>query len=141
MDGRLGGWLGASHNKRSNGRKMTNETWGQIRENLLSAVGKNNYKNWIEPLELAELEGGVATFIVPTNFMGNWVSRNFGDQILNELTSAGERVARVEFSVPTDVIPSKRKIGKPVTAKVASAQDGEDLPGGHQRGGSRRHTG
>ena len=108
---------------------MTNETWGQIRENLLSAVGKNNYKNWIEPLELAELEGGVATFIVPTNFMGNWVSRNFGDQILNELTSAGERVARVEFSVPTDVIPSKRKIGKPVTAKVASAQDGEDLPG------------
>ncbi|MEO0944054.1 MAG: DnaA N-terminal domain-containing protein, partial [Pseudomonadota bacterium] len=34
---------------------MTNETWGQIREDLLSAVGKNNYVNWIEPLEFSKL--------------------------------------------------------------------------------------
>ncbi len=108
---------------------MTNETWGQIRENLLSAVGKNNYVNWIEPLELAELDGGVATFLVPTNFMGNWVSRNFGDQILNELTSAGERVARVEFSVPANVMPSKHKNSKPAAAKVQPAPRGDDLPG------------
>ena len=104
---------------------MTNETWGEIRENLLSAVGKNNYVNWIEPLELDQLKGGVATFLVPTNFMGNWVSRNFGDQILSELTKAGEKVARVEFSVPTRVakpkpLPKKEKIPAPVS---------DDMPG------------
>ncbi len=95
---------------------MTNQSWGQVRENLLSTVGKNNYVNWIEPLEFSQLEGGVATFLVPTSFMGNWVSRNFGDKILAELSKAGERVTRVEFSVPDSAIasaPSASEKAKP----------------------------
>ncbi|MDJ0638079.1 MAG: chromosomal replication initiator protein DnaA [Paracoccaceae bacterium] len=109
---------------------MTNETWGEIRENLLSAVGKNNYVNWIEPLELAGLDGGVATFLVPTNFMGNWVSRNFGDMIQKVLTNAGETVSRVEFSVPNQpkaaaMVPSKEK---PKNDALAMTTD-DDLPG------------
>ncbi len=80
---------------------MTNDVWGRIRQNLLKTVGNNNYTNWIEPLEFSELNGGVATFLVPTSFMGNWVSRNFGDNILQELKKAGEKVSRIEFSVPT----------------------------------------
>ena len=95
---------------------MTNETWGQIREDLLSAVGKNNYVNWIEPLEFSNLNGGVATFLVPTTFMGNWVSRNFGDHIKNCLSSAGEDVARIEFSVPVGT-----SVNKPVEAKKMEA--------------------
>ncbi len=87
---------------------MTNETWGEIRKDLLSAVGKNNYVNWIEPLELAGLNGGVATFFVPTSFMGNWVSRNFGDLIQKVLTKAGEKVSRVEFSVPNQPKPAAK---------------------------------
>ncbi len=85
---------------------MTNETWGQIREELLKTVGKNNYVNWIEPLEFGDLNDGVATFYVPTNFMGNWVSRNFGDHILRELSNAGNDVNRVEFAVPNGSRPA-----------------------------------
>ena len=59
MDGRPGGWLGASLEAKRDGQKtMTNETWGEIRENLVSAVGKNNYVNWIEPLEFHQLRLG-----------------------------------------------------------------------------------
>jgi len=29
---------------------MTNETWGQVREELIKRVGKHNYATWIEPL-------------------------------------------------------------------------------------------
>ena len=61
---------------------MTNESWGNIREELIERVGRNNYVNWIEPLQFESLQDGVATFSVPTPFMGNWVARNFGDQIL-----------------------------------------------------------
>ena len=103
---------------------MTNETWGQIREDLLSAVGKNNYVNWIEPLEFSNLNGGVATFLVPTTFMGNWVSRNFGDHIKNCLSSAGEDVARIEFSVPIGT-----SVNKPVEAKKMEAP--KQAPGDH----------
>ena len=79
---------------------MTKKSWEETRQNLISAVGKSNYTNWIEPLEFARIEGGVARFHVPTTFMGNWVLRNFGDHILRELTKSGNKVTRVEFAVP-----------------------------------------
>ncbi len=79
---------------------MTNETWGQVRDILRTEVGQNNYRNWIEPLEFAELDSGVATFLVPTNFMGNWVERNFGDKILRHLDELGAKVSRLAFVVP-----------------------------------------
>lgn len=106
---------------------MTEETWGNIRSELLKSVGKNNYSNWIEPLELFELEDGVATFLVPTQFMGNWVSRNFGEQILRELSNAGESVSRVAFSVPQRPLATKPKaVTKPALPEV---NDSRDLPG------------
>ena len=111
---------------------MTNEAWGNIREELLKTVGKNNYVNWIEPLEFSELENGVATFLVPTNFMGNWVSRNFGDQILRELTNAGEDVSRVEFAVPSTAMPrpaAKQEEAAPAPVAAKANADLDDMPG------------
>lgn len=78
---------------------MTQDKWGKLCQNLLKTVGQNNYKNWIEPLEFAELSDGVAVFNVPTSFTGNYVGRNFGDLILYELNNSGERVQRVTFEV------------------------------------------
>ncbi|WP_170351929.1 chromosomal replication initiator protein DnaA [Ruegeria atlantica] len=78
---------------------MTQEKWGQLRNKLLKAIGKNNYTTWIEPLEFQELQDGVATFSVPTNFMGNYVSQNFADLILYEMNTAGESVQRLAFRV------------------------------------------
>lgn len=113
---------------------MTNETWGEIRENLVKAVGKNNYVNWIEPLEYSSLDGGVVTFFVPTNFMGDWVSRNFGDLILNELREAGVSVSRVEFSVPKGAPrASERKpngvAASPQPQAATPAQPAGEMPG------------
>ena len=78
---------------------MTEDTWGQLRNRLLKTVGQNNYTTWIEPLEFDEVDGGVAVFKVPTNFMGNYVSQNFADLILHELTMSGESVQRLAFRV------------------------------------------
>ncbi len=89
---------------------MTQEQWGQLRERLLKTVGKNNYTTWIEPLEFSTLQDGVAEFSVPTNFMGNYVSQNFSDVILHELSSAGEKVQRLSFKVAANstVRPTSR---------------------------------
>lgn len=78
---------------------MNDEKWGQLRNRLLKTVGKNNYTTWIEPLELQQVEAGVATFHVPTNFMGNYVSQNFSDLILHEFNISGEMVQRLTFKV------------------------------------------
>lgn len=106
---------------------MTEETWGQVQQSLLATVGKNNYVNWIEPLEFSELSNGVARFFVPTQFMGNWVSQNFGDKILSEIAKAGEPVSRVEFSVPLNSGPKPPSGG--ATAKMVPQQAETDLPG------------
>ncbi|NND17692.1 MAG: chromosomal replication initiator protein DnaA [Silicimonas sp.] len=110
---------------------MTNETWGTIRENLIKSVGKNNYTNWIEPLEFSDLDGGVATFFVPTNFMGDWVSRNFGEQILSQLSKAGQEVTRVRFAVPNGARMSRkpRPAAPAQTEPAPAAKRENDLPG------------
>ncbi len=113
------------------GYRMTNETWGQVREELIKRVGKNNYTTWIEPLKLSHLKNGVARFEVPTIFFGDWVQRNYADHIRTQLTSAGALVDRVEFAVgavKADLRPQPAKAAaapKPARARPSD----EDLPG------------
>ena len=106
---------------------MTNDTWGQVREQLAAQIGKNNYSTWIEPLKLTTLNNGVAHFEVPTTFFGNWVSRNYTDHIVSHLRSSGQDVGRIEFSVSraraTDVAAAPKPAAKPV------ARNNDDLPG------------
>jgi chromosomal replication initiator protein len=107
---------------------MTNETWGQVREELIKRVGKHNYATWIEPLKLSQLKNGVARFEVPTIFFGDWVQRNYGDHIRSQLASTGATVDRVEFAVGT--APAQARAAAKPAAKAASPRpSNEDLPG------------
>jgi chromosomal replication initiator protein len=103
---------------------MTQEKWGQLRQKLLKTVGKNNYTTWIEPLEFGELSGGVASFNVPTNFVGNYVSQNFADLILYELHNAGESVQRVTFNVAANSpVRPMRQAEAPAEPEVEQAMN------------------
>ncbi|ATG48458.1 chromosomal replication initiator protein DnaA [Celeribacter ethanolicus] len=113
---------------------MKNDTWGRVKEQLLESVGRSNYANWIEPLELRKVDNGVAVFSVPTSFMANWVSRNFADTILTHLKAANAPASRVEFKVephqsqtvtPVDTAPVAHE-PTPVTVQETPAAD---LPG------------
>ena len=109
---------------------MTNETWGQVREELIKRVGKNNYVTWIEPLKLSHLNNGVARFEVPTIFFGDWVQRNYADHIRTQLASAGALVDRVEFavgSVSGEARPAKPAAAPKTAAKPARAR--ASIPG------------
>ncbi|MDX5358946.1 MAG: chromosomal replication initiator protein DnaA [Rhodobacterales bacterium] len=100
---------------------MTEETWGQVREELIKRVGRNNYLTWIEPLRFADLSDGVARFTVPTSFHGDWVARNFGEHIRRELMNSGAPVARVEFSVARQAArPAPAPAARPAAAAPAA---------------------
>jgi chromosomal replication initiator protein len=109
---------------------MTNESWGQVREGLIKRVGKNNYVTWIEPLRMSGVKSGVARFEVPTTFFGDWVSRNFGDQIRLHLAANGHSVDRIEFAVESS--RAARVAAKPAAPKMSRprADAPEVLPGG-----------
>lgn len=102
---------------------MTEETWGVVREVLRKSVGSQNFKNWIEPLEFAGLEDGVMTLHAPTDFVGDWVKRNYGDAIRHQVAEAGEEITRVEFKV----VPMARNRKNGGAARAPAESD--DLPG------------
>jgi len=125
---------------------MTSETWGLVRDELRSSVGRNNFSAWIEPICFDRLEGRTVRFHVPTNFIGTWVSKNFGDLILQHLISAGVQADRVEFHVERNVpantsaqpvgaqtnsTPPAPTAASPVTAPAPRAVSSTDdeLPG------------
>ncbi|WP_339769050.1 chromosomal replication initiator protein DnaA [uncultured Pseudosulfitobacter sp.] len=101
---------------------MTQEKWGQLRQRLLKTVGQNNFTTWIEPLEFQQLEDGIATFNVPTNFMGNYVSQNFADLILHELRSENATINRLNFTVAANMSEKPRSMpAKPLAAPAKVA--------------------
>ncbi|WP_128254891.1 chromosomal replication initiator protein DnaA [Falsirhodobacter deserti] len=99
---------------------MTNDIWTKLREDLLLHVGRNNYVTWIEPLKLTRLAEGRAEFEVPTSFFGNWVQRNFADQIRHRLIEAGQDVSRVDFCVARGAAPAPAAATAPVRPAAAA---------------------
>lgn len=82
---------------------MTREQWGQIKQELLETVGRNNFKNWIEPVDLAGIKGDVALFDVPNSFHGNYVSQNYGELMLFKVSNMAPEVRRVDFKVAANI--------------------------------------
>ena len=115
------------------GKTMTESTWGQAQDDLRKSVGRNAYTSWIEPLRLTSIVNGIAHFDVPTNFMRDWVSRNYAEQIRLHLVKAGSAVDRVEFTVPRiRSVPIKKVIGQKdrkadTGANTAAVEAGEVL--------------
>lgn len=107
---------------------MTNETWGLVCNEIQKTIGESNFETWIKPLALRDLNGGVASFSAPTSFLGDWVSRNFGDEIKHILARNGAHVDRLEFtvgqacpSVPS--APAASTAATPAAPSTAANQD------------------
>ncbi|MGB1023411.1 MAG: chromosomal replication initiator protein DnaA [Paracoccaceae bacterium] len=102
---------------------MTNDKWVDVCNELQSAIGKNNFKSWIEPIEFDRIDARIARFRVPTNFFGTWVSQKFGDVILRHLHGAGLAVDRLEFLVQSTPQTLNAPQTPAVGAPVQSAPD------------------
>jgi chromosomal replication initiator protein len=79
------------------GDVMTQDVWVQVRDQMRTTVGPNNYAHWIEPIEFGSFDQGVATFHVPTAFIGTYVDQNFGELIRYQLGRAGLPAQRLSF--------------------------------------------
>lgn len=117
------------------GRSLRNwgkdlDVWTRIKTSLRDDVGHDAYVNWIEPLKLVGVEDGTATLCAPTNFIGNWVSRSYGEKIRAQFVAGGMPVDRIMFEASKGVAPVAEKPAS-VAAKVSSTREspGHDLPG------------
>ncbi len=107
---------------------MTTDCWGSVCNGLRNDVGKDAFKNWIEPLKFLGFDEGVARFAAPTGFIGNWVSRNYSDKIRMLFAAEGREVERLEFQ--TERVQQKTKstaTGRKPTIQKATGNS--ELPG------------
>ncbi|HIP23502.1 MAG TPA: chromosomal replication initiator protein DnaA [Rhodobacteraceae bacterium] len=103
------------------------DCWGRMRTELRASIGVDAFNNWIEPLELLGVEAGIARFSVPTNFMGNWVQRNYADPILHLFKAEGVEIGRLAFEAPSQSAapaaerPAAKPAPKPAEPRLASS--------------------
>lgn len=76
---------------------MTEKIWIQICESLTDNIGKNNYETWLKPVSFVGFKDGLLTLNVKTKFQGDWISRNYGDQIKSQALHLGLGVDRIKF--------------------------------------------
>ncbi|WP_216366742.1 chromosomal replication initiator protein DnaA [Halovulum dunhuangense] len=120
---------------------MTDQIWENVRSGLNDSLGDSAFSTWIEPLEFRGLENGVVYLAAPTSFIGNWVSQHYGDRIRNLMSTAGVKVARLDFAVapksagrkPVPANAQPVETAEPRTPRATPAartpDGGTDLPG------------
>ena len=102
------------------------DCWGRIRTELRSSIGVDAFNNWIEPLEFEKVGAGHGHFVVPNNFMGNWISRNYADLIKDLFRAEGIPLTRLSFTAPEQSAPVPAPAGK---TKTEAKPDGKiELP-------------
>ena len=90
---------------------MNSDIWHEIRIPLFEAVGKENFKNWLETIRMVALDGGVVFFEARTQFQIDWIRRNFSEIILRLLQDIDSSVVRLQFSVAKPVKANNATVG------------------------------
>ena len=78
---------------------MDDRQWTDLKISLKKSIGENNFNNWLSPIDFSHVEEDVAVFTVPTNFLGNYVSQNFGEIIVAQISSKTNKINRIRFEV------------------------------------------
>ena len=109
--------------------RMTNGVWGDVRKKLRGIVGESNFITWIAPLELTGFRAGVAQLAAPTNFIANWVNRNFADQILGALNAAGTEAHRLDIAVQARMPGVPKAEPEAPAPRGTASNNNDELPG------------
>ena len=80
---------------------MDDKIWTKLKISLKKSIGENNFNNWLSPINFSYVEEDMAVFTVPTNFLGNYVSQNWGELITEQISSENKKISRIRFEVDT----------------------------------------
>ena len=106
---------------------MDDIKWTELKNSLKKSIGENNFNNWLSPVEFSHIEDDVAIFLVPTNFLGNYVSQNFGEIIVAQISSDNGKINRIRFEVKPDL--NKLGDSQPSAPAHISVQKDNELAG------------
>ena len=90
----------AVHEKNAASTMTTGEAeWIEVLGQLRAEVGEDAYRNWLQPMNLEQVESGQAVIAAPTRFLRDWVSIHYADRLLALWQAENERVRRLSIVV------------------------------------------
>ena len=101
---------------------MDDKIWTKLKISLKKSVGENSFNNWLSPINFSHVEEDMAVLTVPTNFLGNYVTQNFGELITAQISSKNNKISRIRFEVDT----SSNSLGVSQTSAVAQTNISKD---------------
>jgi chromosomal replication initiator protein len=107
---------------------MIAQQWSKVSKELRQELGESSYKSWIEPLELVGVENGVARLRAPSRFVGDWVKRNYHDNIVARLRLEHTDLNHLEFAVEASPTPRQPKPASAI-AETSSILESAPLEG------------
>lgn len=90
--------------------------WDAIRASLRKSIGVRTFDGWLKPLSLGgfDADNGTVTLAAPSDFMANWVSTHFSEQLVQAWRAMLPQVEAVKI----DAIDSAR----PALFAIAAAE-------------------
>ncbi len=106
---------------------MDDKIWTKLKISLKKSIGENNFNNWLSPINFSYIDDDMAVFTVPTNFLGNYVSQNWGELITEQISSENNKISRIKFEVDT----KSNNVGnsQPSTPAQINVQKDNELAG------------
>ena len=106
---------------------MDEKIWTKLKISLKKSIGENNFNNWLSPINFSYVDDDMAVFTVPTNFLGNYVSQNWGELITEQVSSENNKISRIKFEVDT----KSNNVGnsQPSTPAQINVQKDNELAG------------
>ena len=65
------------------------ELWTSALATLRARLSEENFRTWLEPVQLESLTGRTVTLRIPNRFYADWISSHYLDLILETLGSGG----------------------------------------------------
>ena len=103
---------------------MDEKLWTKLKISLKKSIGENNFNNWLSPISFSYVDEDVAVFTVPTNFLGNYVSQNWGELITGQISSESNKINRIRFEVDPD-LNNFRETQPSLPAHISIQKDNE----------------
>lgn len=82
------------------GKIGMNQLWESALSTLRPRLSEENFRTWLEPIEIAAFDGTKVTFRIPNQFYMDWISSHYLDLILESLCKEAKvESLEVEWSV------------------------------------------
>lgn len=106
------------------------DLWDSALASLRSRLSEENFRTWLEPVQLDRLDGKTVVLRIPNRFYADWISTHYLDLILESLRETGVEPLEVDWLVDEQLqkrmdeaarVAARARAEEPVTKELPRA--------------------